>query len=64
MTACAVPVFYQRVIFAKLPDRDTIEEFKSFQEVEAMYATRMEEWIHGWQQEGRQQGEAALLRHS
>jgi len=65
----AVMVFYQRVIFAKLHPSETIEEFKDFQEVEAMYATRMEEWSHELRQEGRQkgrqegrqEGEAAVL---
>lgn len=42
----AVMVLYQRVIFAKLPDGDTINKSKDFQEVEAMSATRMDGWIH------------------
>ena len=52
----AFMVFYQRSIFSKLSPGETIEEFKDFQEIEAMYATRMERWNAEIRQEGRREG--------
>lgn len=52
----AVMVFYQRVVFAKLDPGKTLEEFRSFEEIEAMYATRIEEWNQQIRQEGLQAG--------
>ena len=62
-------MFYQRNVFPKLSLGETVEEFKDFQEVEAMYATRFDKWSNellrkGEQrglQKGRQEGLAELL---
>ena len=54
-------VFYQRSIFSKLNPGEAIEEFKDFQEIEAMYATRIEEWSNEIRQESRQESQAAVL---
>ena len=57
----AIIVLFQRSIFSKLNPGETFEEFKDFQEIEAMYATRIEEWSNEIRQEGEQKGEANLL---
>ena len=57
----AIIVFFQRSIFSKLNPGERVEEFRDFQEIEAMYATRIEEWSNEIRQEGKAEALFCLL---